>query len=80
MSKDIGIKFLRRVRRKLGRCQYLGPTSWSVNASQNGAIVVLIYHEKCSNGEGDETLTWRVLGRSAFLVGLSVNSPVLLTD
>lgn len=80
LSKDMAIKFLARVHRKLGSCQYSGPTTWQVNGSQNGTIVVLTYHERCSSGEADETLTWRVVDGSVFLVGLNVNSPILLTD
>jgi hypothetical protein len=77
---DVAIKFLARVHRKLGNCQYSGPTTWRVSASQNGTIVVLTYHERCSSGEADETLTWRVVDGLVSLVGLNVNSPILLTD
>jgi hypothetical protein len=80
LTKDVAIKFLARVHRKLGNCQYSGPTTWQVNASQNGAIVVLTFRDRCLSGEADETSTWRVFDGRASLVGLNVNSPVLLTD
>jgi hypothetical protein len=72
--------FLGRVRRKLGVCQYSEPTGWNVNTDSSGTFVTPAYHEQCSNGDGDETLRWKIYDRAAHLMAISVNSPLLLTD
>jgi hypothetical protein len=45
-----------------------------------GSFVIIRYRETCENGIADEVLTWRVLDQGAALVGLNINSPLLLTD
>jgi hypothetical protein len=77
---DSAAKFLARIRRKLGNCQYSEPTSWSVNSTPAGTFVVVSYQEQCTYGDGKETLTWRVRPNSVSLVGMVVDSPALLTD
>ncbi len=80
LPQDTALRYLGRVRRKLGPCQYSGPTTWRVDSNTNRTLVMVGYHDQCLNGEADETLTWRVADQSALLVGMNVNSPVLLTD
>jgi hypothetical protein len=72
--------FLARVRRKLGVCQYSGPTGWNVNTDTSGIFVTVIYRAKCTNGDGDETLRWKFYDGAAHLMAINVNSPLLLTD
>jgi hypothetical protein len=74
------LKFFARIRRKLGVCQYSGPTGWNANADSSGTFVTMTYHEQCSNGSGDETLRWKLDNGSARLVYFNVNSPEMLTD
>lgn len=72
--------FLARVRRKLGTCKYSGPTRWTANTTTSGTFVTVIYQEECTNGSADETLQWKIDSGAARLVGINVNSPLLLTD
>jgi hypothetical protein len=74
------LKFFARIRRKLGSCQYSGPTTWSANTDQSGTYVTVVYHDQCSNGSGDETLRWKLEDDAARLVFINVNSPEMLTD
>ncbi len=74
------LKFFARIRRKLGLCQYSGPTTWSANTDQSGTFVTVVYHDQCSNGSGDETLRWKLDNGTARLVYFNVNSPEMLTD
>jgi hypothetical protein len=76
LSRDSTFQFLTRVRRKLGKCQYSGPITWQANST----FVVVTYHEKCSNGDADETLKWSIVSSSALLVSMNVSSPALLSD
>lgn len=80
LPRDTALSFLSRVHRKLGKCQYVGPTTWGVNSTPNSTFVVIRYHESCSNGAADENLTWRIVNGSPALFGFNVNSPLLLTD
>jgi hypothetical protein len=80
LSRDTSLKFFDRVRRKLGKCEYAKPTSWRANSATNGTFVTLAYRAQCSNGDANETLTWRIVDGTALLVGLAVHSPLLLTD
>ena len=80
LPNDTAFKFLARVRRKLGKCEYTGPNSWLANSNSDGTFVTLTYHDRCSNGEADETLVWRIVDGNASLVSMNVNSPLLLTD
>ena len=80
LPKDTALRFLSRVHRKLGNCQYAGPTTWQVNSTPAGTFVLVRYHENCSNGAADENLTWRIVNGSASLYGFNVNSALLLTD
>jgi hypothetical protein len=72
--------FLARVRRKLGVCQYSGPTGWKVNSDTSGTFVTVAYREQCTNGVGDETLRWKIYDGAAHLMAINVDSPLLLTD
>jgi hypothetical protein len=84
MPADVASKFFGRLRRKLGNCQYAGPVGWQINSTPAGTFIAVTYRETCSRGAGEELLTWRI-GKGAAsnlvkLVGMHVNSPVLLTD
>jgi hypothetical protein len=74
------LAFLARLRRKLGVCEYSGPTGWNVNSNSSGTFVTVVYHEQCANGAGDETLQWSIYDGAAHLMSINVNSPLLLTD
>ena len=74
------LAFLARLRRKLGVCEYSGPTGWNVNSNSSGTFVTVVYHEQCTNGAGDETLQWSIYDGAAHLMSINVNSPLLLTD
>ena len=80
MPATTTLQFLTRVRRKLGACQYTGPTSWSVNTNSSGTFVTVFYHGQCANGAADETLRWKVEAGVAHLMAMHMNSPLLLTD
>ena len=80
LPRDTALRFLSRVHRKLGKCQYVGPTTWRVNSMPTGTFVVVSYHDNCSNGAADENLTWRITSGEPSLLGFNVNSPLLLTD
>jgi hypothetical protein len=68
LSPTTTVKFFARIRRKLGPCQYSGPTTWSANADQAGTFVTVVYHDQCANGSGDETLRWKLDNGAARLV------------
>jgi hypothetical protein len=74
------LRFFARIRRKLGPCQYSGPRTWSANTNSSGTLITVVYHERCSNGSGDETLRWKMGDGAVRLVYMNVNSPELLTD
>lgn len=80
MPEPVAMRFFAGVRRKLGTCQFSGPTSWSVNAMPSGTFVTVVYHETCPNGPGDETSRWKIYGGGAHLVAININSPLLLTN
>ncbi len=80
LTPNTAASFLARVRRKLGTCQYSGPTGWNVNTDSSGTFVTVIYRDQCTNGDGDETLRWKIYDGEAHLIAINVNSPLLLTD
>jgi hypothetical protein len=72
--------FFARLHRKLGACQYSGPTGWKVNTDSSGTFVTLDYHDQCTNGVGEEILQWKIYDKAAHLMAFNVTSPLLLTD
>ncbi len=67
------------VRRKLGTVKHAEQTTWRVNATTGGSLIVLAYMVEYSEGKATEEFVFQVRGDKALLLNYNVNSPLLIT-
>jgi len=78
VSLDSAVEQIERLRKRLGDCQYSGPTAWSVSTTRDGLYVVTKYRGHCTHGEVSETLNWHLINDIARLAAFHESSRALL--
>jgi hypothetical protein len=78
ISREDSDAFLGAVNRKLGAVKSTAQTGWRDNATTGGHLVILVYHTKFENGDGDETFEFRLEDGHAVLSGYRINSMAMM--
>ena len=80
ISRDVLMRFLSRVSRKVGKCQGANVGFGGYVANTSGTYVTTTASRTCANGPLSEQFVWLMVGGKAILLQYNANSPLLLTD
>jgi len=79
-NRELFVGFLKRVARKLGKCDDATISLSGVRATFSGTFLMTEATRTCANGQLQEQFVWQMVRGEARLVRYNANSPLLLTD